>query len=247
MDSEQQELDTVSTVEEVERLLDRLQRHESSLDARLEHLLDPDNQPDLSALTTAQSSLKVDEQVSQLKGRIEPAADTANALSERVRKLDLEQARVKESLKYVEDVQELKVLHSMALVNFQSCVLGVHEAMERQDWDEAATFVHQASLLDPSIINGPLAMAAVPTSEIPDPPNVFLSQASDALFNLFLREFDAAAKVKDEERITRFFRLFPLISKEMEGLDVYGRFVCGIIAGRSRAAMTQCDTAVLSS
>jgi hypothetical protein len=119
--------------------------------------------------------------------------------------------------------------------------MGVHEAMERQDWDEAATFLHQASLLDSSIINGPLAMAAVPTSEIPDPPTVFLSQASDALFKLFLREFDAAAKVKDEERITRFFRLFPLISKEIEGLDVYGRFVCGIIAGRSRAAMTQCE------
>jgi conserved oligomeric Golgi complex subunit 4 len=114
--------------------------------------------------------------------------------------------------------------------------------MEKQDWDEAATFIHQASLLDTSIVNGPLAMAAVPTSEIPDPPTVFLSQASDALFKLFLREFDAAAKVKDEERITRFFRLFPLIGKENEGLDVYGRFVCGIIAGRSRAAMTQCNT-----
>jgi hypothetical protein len=113
--------------------------------------------------------------------------------------------------------------------------------MERKDWDEAATCLHQASLLDPSIINGPLAMAAVPTSEIPDHPAVFLSQASDALYTLFLREFDAAAKAKDEERITLFFRLFPLIGKEIEGLDVYGRFVCGIIAGRSRAAMTQCN------
>jgi len=112
--------------------------------------------------------------------------------------------------------------------------------MEKQDWDEAATFLHQASLLDKAIINGALAMNSVPSSEIPDPPAVFLSQASDALFNLFLREFDSAAKVKDEERITRFFRLFPLIGKENEGLDVYGRFVCSIIAGRSRAAMTQC-------
>ena len=112
--------------------------------------------------------------------------------------------------------------------------------MERQDWDEAATFLHQSSLIDATIVNGPLAMSSVPTSEIPDPPTVFLSQASDALFKLFLREFDAAAKVKDEERITRFFKLFPLIGKEMEGLDVYGRFVCGIVAGRSRAAMTQC-------
>jgi hypothetical protein len=123
-------------------------------------------------------------------------------------------------------------------------VLGVHDAMERQDWDDAATFLHQASLLDSAIINGSLAMSAVPTSEIPDPPTVFLSEASDALFKLFLREFDAAAKVKDEERITRFFRLFPLIGKENEGLDVYGRFVCGIIAGRSRAAMTQCKPLV---
>ena len=123
-------------------------------------------------------------------------------------------------------------------------MLGVHAAMERQDWDEAATFLHQSSLIDPTIVHGPLAMASVPTSEIPDPPTIFLAQASDALFKLFLREFDAAAKVKDEERITRFFRLFPLIGKEIEGLDVYGRFVCGIIAGRSRAAMTRCTASI---
>jgi hypothetical protein len=116
MDSEELALDTVASVEDVEKLLDRLLRHESFVDDKLEHLLDPGNQPDLTALTTIQCSLQVDEQVSQLRDRIGPSADTASALSERVKKLDIEQARVKECLKYVEDVQELKVRCTMTLL-----------------------------------------------------------------------------------------------------------------------------------
>jgi hypothetical protein len=116
MDSEEFALDTVASVEDVEKLLDRLLRHESFVDDKLEQILDPSNQPDLTALTTIQSSLKVDEQVSQLRDRIGPSADTAIALSERVKKLDIEQARVKECLKYVEDVQELKVRYTMILL-----------------------------------------------------------------------------------------------------------------------------------
>jgi conserved oligomeric Golgi complex subunit 4 len=242
MATEVRELDAVASVEDVLHILDELLLQEAAVDAKLESLLDPNNQLDLIALTTLQSTVNIEEQILQLNERIGPTAETASGLSDRVKKLDIEQARIKESLKYVEDVQELKVpsLYN-TMTNSQSCVLGVYDAMEKQDWDEAATFLHQASLLDISIVNGPLAMSAVPTSEIPDPPTVYLSQASDALFKLFLREFDEAAKLKDEQRITRFFRLFPLIGKENEGLDIYGRFVCGIIAGRSRAAMTQCN------
>jgi Ca2+-transporting ATPase len=105
------EMDNATSVEDVERLLDELLLQEAEIDTKLENLLDPNNQPDLTALTTLQDSLHIEEQVSQLNERIGPAAETANGLSERVKKLDLEQARVKECLKYVEDVQELKVYY----------------------------------------------------------------------------------------------------------------------------------------
>jgi flagellar biosynthesis chaperone FliJ len=103
------DLDRATSVEDVERLLDELLLQEAEVDTKLENLLDPNNQPDLTALTTLQSSLHIEDQISRLNERIGPAAETASGLTERVKKLDLEQARVKECLKYVEDVQELKV------------------------------------------------------------------------------------------------------------------------------------------
>jgi flagellar biosynthesis chaperone FliJ len=110
MDSKRTELDTAASVEDVERILDELLAQEASVDAKLATLLDAaSNQPDLSSLTSLQSTLHIQDQISNLNDRVGPAAETAHGLSERVKKLDIEQARIKESLKYVEDVQELKV------------------------------------------------------------------------------------------------------------------------------------------
>lgn len=105
-------LNAVASTNDAETLLDRLLVQEADLDSRLEHLLTPETQPDLNFLHTLQSSLHIQQQLTQLGNQVDPAAVTANGLSERVRKLDMEQARVKECLKYVEDVQELKVSKS---------------------------------------------------------------------------------------------------------------------------------------
>jgi hypothetical protein len=102
-------LDVVSSIEDVEKLLDNLLLREQQVDAQLEQLLEASAQPDLTALEQIQSSLYIEDQISQLWDKIGHTAETASGLSERVKRLDLEQARVKECLKYVEDVQELKV------------------------------------------------------------------------------------------------------------------------------------------
>lgn len=102
-------LDATASIEDVEKALDQLLLQERVVDAKLELLLDPKNQPDLSSLTTLQASLHIDDQILLLGERIGPTAQTASRLSDRVKRLDIEQARVKECLKYVEDVQELKV------------------------------------------------------------------------------------------------------------------------------------------
>ena len=109
MASKSIDLDTATSVEDVERILDELLSQEACVDAKLEKLLDPSNQPDVTSLTSLQSTLDIQDQIQEINDRVGPAAETAHGLSERVKKLDIEQARVKESLKYVEDVQELKV------------------------------------------------------------------------------------------------------------------------------------------
>jgi hypothetical protein len=74
----------------------------------------------------------------------------------------------------------------------------------------------------------------VPTAEVPDPPSVTLDSAAESLCGLFLREFDKAVKENDGAKITRFFKLFPLIGRSEVGLDVYGRYVCQGVATRAR-------------
>ncbi|KAL8677911.1 MAG: hypothetical protein Q9186_005693 [Xanthomendoza sp. 1 TL-2023] len=153
------------------------------------------------------------------------AAITARHLSAAVSRLDLEQARVKGTLDVVEQIAELKM-----------CVLGVTGSMgAAQDWEAAATYLNRASKIPPEVINGPFAEEIVPTSEVPDPPKVTLDQAAESLQGLFLREFERAAEENNGSRVTRFFKLFPLIGKSDVGLDVYGRYVCQGVASRARS------------
>ena len=158
-------------------------------------------------------------------GVLADAAATALRISSAVKRLDLEQARVKETLDIVDQVAELK-----------ACVLGVTGSMgAAQDWETAAGYLHRASKIPKEIIDGPFAENIVPTSEVPDPPNVTLEQAAESLRGLFLREFEKAALENNGAKVTRFFKLFPLIGKSDDGLDVYGRYVCRGVATRARA------------
>lgn len=160
-------------------------------------------------------------------GMLSNASYTANRISSAVRKLDLEQSRVKETLDVVEQVVELK-----------ACILGVTGSMGApQDWETAASYLCRASKIPQDIVDGPFAEEIVPTAEVPDPPRVTLENAAESLRGLFLREFEKAAQEGNGAKVTRFFKLFPLIGKLDVGLDVYGRYVCQGVATRARAML----------
>ncbi|PSR99351.1 hypothetical protein BD289DRAFT_465172 [Coniella lustricola] len=157
------------------------------------------------------------------------AAHTAGRLSSRVRELDLEKQRVEETLRVVEQVAELK-----------ACVGGVVWSMGApQDWEAAAGYIARASRVPEEITRGGFAAAMVPTVEIPDAPWVTLENARESLCGLFLREFEKAAKEGDGAKVTRFFKLFPLIGRGDVGLDVYGRYVCQGVAGTARQTLKE--------
>lgn len=154
------------------------------------------------------------------------AVQVSGRISSKVRGIELEKHRVQEALEYVSDVISLK-----------SNVLGIQDAMDSRDWERAAKHVHSAYELPKELIDGEFAKAMVPTSEIPDFPNETLAAAVESLGELFLREFGKAADSKDMENVTRYFKLFPLIGREKQGLDVYAKFICGIITSQSRTLM----------
>lgn len=155
------------------------------------------------------------------------AAQTAGRLSSRVKELELEKSRVGETLGVVEQVAELK-----------ACVNGVVGSMGApQDWEAAAGYLSRASKIPPEIFRGAFAASVVPSVEVPDAPAVTLEYARESLCGLFLREFEKAAADGDGAKVTRFFKLFPLIGRADMGLDVYGRYVCQGVAGTARATL----------
>ncbi|EEP76101.1 conserved hypothetical protein [Uncinocarpus reesii 1704] len=217
-----------SSVADIKATLSALQDREASVTARLEALVasQKDFSRELGRLDILRA--RIGSQASNTRaishGMLSETAATAHRISSAVHRLDLEQSRVKTTLEMVEQVMELK-----------ACVLGVAGSMgASQDWETAASYLNRASRISPEIINGAFAADIVPTAEVPDPPAVTLENAAESLCGLFLREFDRAVKENDGAKITRFFKLFPLIDRSAVGLDVYGRYVCQGVASRAR-------------
>ena len=222
-------IDQVNSVADVRATLTELAKQESKVTARLEALIatQKDLSRDLGRLDILRASLGPYAVSTRSigNGMLFDAASTARRISTAVRRLDLEQTRVKSTLSVVEQVAELK-----------ACVLGVTGSMAGpQDWETAAGYLNRASRIPKDIVNGAFAEEIVPTAEVPDSPRVTLELASESLRGLFLREFEKAAQEGNSAKVTRFFKLFPLIGKPDVGLDVYGRYVCQGVASRARA------------
>ncbi|KAK0668273.1 putative oligomeric Golgi complex subunit 4 [Cercophora samala] len=218
---------------EIRAALAALHTRESSLTDRLTTLIS--SQADLTRSLSRLDNLRagLGAQVIASRGisnsMLASASETASHLSSRVRTLDLEKSRVEDTLRVVEQVAELK-----------ACVAGVVGSMGApQDWEAAAGYIARASKVPEEIVRGGFAAAVVPTVEVPDPPWVTLESARESLCNLFLREFRKAAEDGDGARVTRFFKLFPLIGRGDVGLDVYGQYVCQGVAGTARTVLKE--------
>ncbi|KAI1108342.1 COG4 transport protein-domain-containing protein [Nemania sp. NC0429] len=222
-----------SSLADVRLSLVALHAREAAITNRLSSLVS--SQADLSRelgrldLLRANLSSQVIATRSISNGMLSSAAETAGRLSNRVKELDLEKDRVQQTLKVVEQVAELK-----------ACVHGVVGSMGApQDWEAAAGYISRASKVPEPIIRGGFAASIVPSVEVPDAPWDTLENAKESLCGLFLREFEKAAKDGDGARITRFFKLFPLIGRGHVGLDVYGKYVCQGVAGTARATLKE--------
>lgn len=217
------------SVAEIRAALSQLRSREATVTSQLDALVasQKDFERELRRLDFLRAgvSTQASKTRSISNGMVSSAAVTANKISGSVKRLDLEQSRVKATLEVVDQVAELK-----------ACLLGVVGSMGApQDWETAASYLSRASKIPKEVINGPFAARIVPTAEVPDSPDITLENASESLCGLFLREFDKAIKDNNGAKITRFFKLFPLIGRSDVGLDVYGRYICQGVASRARA------------
>ncbi|KAI8138174.1 hypothetical protein BJV82DRAFT_523831 [Fennellomyces sp. T-0311] len=141
--------ETLTNIDDIRECLRLLDEEETRIDASLDAMLSQESDL-LDALGTLDilrpqlRNLKTDS--SQMVNIITKTSRLAEGISDKVRQLDQEQSRAKESIRYVEDVQELK-----------RCIAGIQEAMRHKDYDAAANLLQSASRIDPAILNGSLA------------------------------------------------------------------------------------------
>ncbi|KAF7673224.1 glycoside hydrolase family 125 protein [Alternaria burnsii] len=228
VDIDDRDIFAAASVAQIHEALGQLHEHEASITQRLNALIASQKHlsRELGRLDLLRAHLGTQAVNTRAisNGMLSDAASTASRISSAVKRLDQEQSNVKATLEVVEQVAELK-----------ACVLGVHGSMGApQDWETAAGYLHRAAKIPDDVVNGSFADEIVPTAEVPDPPRVTLDAAAESLCGLFLREFEKAAQEGDGSKVTRFFKLFPLIGRTHVGLDAYGRYVCQGVASRAR-------------
>ncbi|EJD53432.1 COG4-domain-containing protein [Auricularia subglabra TFB-10046 SS5] len=174
----------------------------------------------LRKLGPAIDELQVDAGLLQTK--VKSTATTADRVGGRVRTLDEEMRRIREASERVGQVVELK-----------SSLAALYDAIERGDWEAAARHCARVMAIPHDVLHGQFAAVAVPTSELPLPPPQSLQQARDTLLYNFQSHFEKAARSRDAAATSRFFKLFPSVGWQSEGLDAYSTFVVDLVSSRA--------------
>ncbi|KAG6833211.1 hypothetical protein H0H87_010274 [Tephrocybe sp. NHM501043] len=219
---------TLTNLSELLSCLSALQSEEAEHSTSLTELLNA-REPFLVSLKRLNSlvphvdTLLADAAV--LSNNVTNTAKTAERVGGRVRSLDDEMGRVREAGDRVGQVMELKA----SLADLQSSI-------EIQDWEAAARHCARAMSLPLNVISGPFAETAVPTSESHLPPAQTLQQAREKLLAIFRRNFEKASQSRDSTATSRFFKLFPAIGWEDEGLEAYASFVVDLVRVRAPAS-----------
>ncbi|KAJ3385108.1 Golgi transport complex subunit 4 [Lobulomyces angularis] len=149
----------------------------------------------------------------------------AEKISKKVRLLDVEQSRVKDTLKLLEDVQ---------LINM--CSQGVIKTIQEKDYEEAANFIH-IYLNNFDLKQLKLVFETKDETDIEPDPLQVLSQSQRSVKDMITVEFDNAVSNGKQEEIFRYIRLFPKIGEPLLGLDKLGSYFTGLISTQCRDNM----------
>ncbi|KAF7359494.1 Cog4 domain-containing protein [Mycena sanguinolenta] len=204
------------------------QSEETQLSNSLSDLLSA-REPILASLTRLQMLVphldELQNEAVLLSSTVSATAQTAERVGGRVRSLDEEMRRVREAGDRVGQVMDLKT----SLAALQSSI-------DSQDWESAARHCARAMSLPLEVISGQFAETAVPTSDSHLPPAQTLQAAREHLLTIFRQQFEQASRSRDSTTTSRFFKLFPAIGWEEEGLQAYAAFVVDLVRVRAPAS-----------
>eukprot|EP00795_Rhopilema_esculentum_P001200 gene1200-15566_t len=209
------DIDSVSDIAEIKRLYTLLQQKEQELDEELDSILDNRLIVDskVEAIQNLVPNIEVlTENAKHLEHVISDTNQLAEKVSSKVRILDLAKSRVQDTIKRVDDILDLK-----------SCVEGVETALRKEEFEQAAAFIHRYLNLDERALREILP----DNSEGTDLKHSFnfLHDAQGKLQQIVRDKFDAAVSSNYSAAVERFFKLFPLVGIDDEGLTKFSQYL----------------------
>ncbi|KAK0441157.1 COG4 transport protein-domain-containing protein [Desarmillaria tabescens] len=208
--------------------LSSIQSEEAELSNSLTDLLS-DRAPIVSSLSRLRSVVPqlndLNEDALLLSEKVVTTAQTAERVGGRVRSLDEEMRRIREAGDRVGQVIELK-----------SSLAELQASIESHDWESASRHCARVMALPLDVISGPFAEHVVPTSDNHLPPVQTLQAVREQLLSVFQENFERASSSRDSAATSRFFKLFPAIGWEREGLQAYALFIVDLVRVRAPAS-----------
>ncbi|KAI5960543.1 COG4 [Candida pseudojiufengensis] len=218
-----------TTPNDLYNLVDRIDNTISTIDLNLENYITIHKQKlqqditNIESLRTSKLSSTISNS-SQLTQFFTNTDELGHNLTYGIKSLDQEIGNVNETLKYVENIQLLK--NNINQINY---------SIDHHQWDSAAECIHTINTKIPqSLITGEYASVVIPSTDIPELPQVCIDNWTRTLVDVFKKQFNEAAKERNVEKLTKFFQLFPLIKQEESGLICYSKFICEIINESSK-------------
>ena len=219
--------------------LEHLSIEEKLIEQEVDGLLENESEMELlvKSLVKHMSNISLIESDAQrLSNLMNYTSKLADNVSYKIKSFDLVKSRVSSCLKQVEDIIDLR-----------ACTEGIQKALMNEDYEVAARHIYRFLSMDESMlrkstvedINGNVDLL---DSCSLDQSFAKLHEAEQKLKTIVMVRFDEAAKSEDVASVERFFKIFPLIKQQEEGLNKFSHYLCSQINEKSNSYKTKAST-----
>lgn len=168
-----------------------------------------------------------------LSGMLDFLGELSTSISAKVRQFDLTKSRVVACLEKVENVLELK-----------TCIDGVQQALNNEDFEQAAAHIHRFCKLDDATIRaaqfGETDGTADGSATQLEGALQSLKESANKLKQIVREQFSEAVAAHDTASVERFFKIFPLIGLDQEGLESFAKYLAETVRRRCDEILKNC-------
>ncbi|XP_065675954.1 conserved oligomeric Golgi complex subunit 4 isoform X2 [Hydra vulgaris] len=206
--------------ESLKKLYDELQLQENEVEKELEGVIKEHDQlliqlESVPKLVSSLDILSLDG--NNLSNIISKTSLLAENVSSKVRLLDFAKGCIQDAIKRVDDILDLK-----------SCVEGVKHSFKNEEYEQAAAFIHRYLSLDERALREILP-ADTEENDL-SASFSYLHEAKASLQADVSKKFDEAVIARSRQQVERFFKLFPLVGLQEEGLLKFSKYLRAQIA-----------------